>query len=93
MLNDHERRVLRELERRTAADDPEFARTFTTRMPRAGHPAEAPAIAAVVVVFLLGVPLLLAGSVAGALAVTVTTGLIWWAWHGSSRTTDRHPRT
>jgi Protein of unknown function (DUF3040) len=93
MLSEHERQVLHDLERRVAAEDPEFARSFTAPRTRAGHRAGLAATAAVVVAVLLGVPLLLAGSVVGALAVLVTTGLIWAAWRDSTPPpADRRPR-
>jgi hypothetical protein len=88
MLSDHERRVLRDLERRFAAEDPDLIRSFTApSTPRAGSP-EAAATVAGVVALLLGAPLLLAGSVVGALAVTATTALIWAAWRGSTASAE-----
>ena len=92
MLSGHERRVLRDIERRVAADDPGFARSFTRRGMRPHHHSEVPAIVAAVVAVLLCVPLLLAGSLLGALAVAVTIALVWAAWRRSTAP-DRHPRT
>jgi hypothetical protein len=80
MLTDREPQVLRELEDRITADDPVFARSFTVREQHTSRSAQGPAIAAVVVALLLGVPLLVMGSVVGALALAVTAGLVWFAW-------------
>jgi hypothetical protein len=93
MLDDHERRVLRELEGSIAAEDPAFARSFAAlgrgpRDRRPSRPGPARPVVPVVVAVLLGAPLLLAGSVLGALAVVVTTGLLWVAWRCSSAPAD-----
>jgi DUF3040 family protein len=89
VLDDDERRALGELEGRTAAEDPAFVRGFTAldaapRIHRPGSDLEASALVALVVALLLGVPLLLAGSVTGALAVAATTWLLRAAWRRSS---------
>lgn len=91
MLNDHERKALREVERRFQAEDPRFTRSFEahqTRLER--HPHKRGARLALVAAALLAAFLLLAGSSAGALAIALATGLIWLAWSHSAGT-DRPP--
>jgi hypothetical protein len=89
MLDDYDRKALGELEGRIAAEDPGLARSFTAlesvpRVHRPGSTLEAPALVVLVIALLLGVPLLLAGSMIGALAVAATTWLLFVAWRHSS---------
>jgi len=87
VLSDHERETLREVERQFQAEDPRFTRSFEARQNRlASRSHKLGARLAVVAAALLTAFLLLAGSVAGALAVAVTTGLIWLAWCHSAGT-------
>ncbi len=92
MLNDHERKTLREVERDSMADDPAFTRAFQehqTRLSRRPH--RTGAAIAIVAATLLAALLLIAGSPAGALAFATTTGLIWMAWRHSTDTDRRTP--
>jgi hypothetical protein len=76
-------------------EDPELARSFTAlaEVPppagRSGTSADGPAVVTVIVTLLLGVPLLLAGSPLGALAIAVLPGLLWLLWRQAHRTADR----
>ena len=81
MLNDHERKSLRELEQRFMAEDPEFTRSFEARQARLSrHPRRRGSRIALVAGMLLVGLLLIAGSLAGALVVAVTAGMVWMAW-------------
>ena len=92
MLSDHERKTLREVERQFIAEDPEFNRAFEARQTRLSrHPHRLGAGIAVVVAALFTAFLLVAGSLAGALAFAVATGLIWVAWRHSADTERRAP--
>jgi len=90
----HQERVLQEIEGRLATEDPEFTRSFTALAdvpppkPSSGS-ADGPVVVTVIVVLLLGVPLLLAGSPLGALAVAALPGLLWLAWWQAQRAPDR----
>jgi hypothetical protein len=87
VLSDHERKALREVERQFQAEDPRFTRSFQARQTRlARHPHNLGANLAVVAAALLAAVTLLAGSLTGALAIVVTTGLIWLAWSRSAGT-------
>ena len=84
MLNDHERKALREVERRLIDDDPRFARHFEARQTRLQrNPRRRGNVIAAVLTVLLAALMLLAGSVFGALATAVTTVLIWAVWRRS----------
>jgi hypothetical protein len=85
VLSDHERNALREVERQFQAEDPRFTRSFEARQTRlARHPHTLGANLAVVAAMLLAAVTLLAGSLVGALAIVLTTGLIWVAWSHSA---------
>jgi Flp pilus assembly protein TadB len=85
VLNDHEWKALREVERQFQDEDPRFTRSFEARQTRmARHPHELGARLAVVAAALIAAVVLLAGSSAGALAIAFTTGLIWVAWSHSA---------
>jgi hypothetical protein len=87
VLSDHERETLREVERQFQAEDPRFTRSFEARQTRlARHPHQLGANLAVVAATLLAAVTLLAGSLTGALAIVLTTWLIWMAWHHSADT-------
>lgn len=75
MLSNHERRTLREVERDCLAEDPDFVRPFQADEHRPGY--RSTATLAMVVAASIGSILLIAGSVVGALAFTVSAGLIW----------------
>lgn len=75
MLSDHERRTLREVERDCLAEDPDFVRSFQAGEQRPGY--RSTATLAMVVSASIGAILLIAGSLIGALAFTVSAGLIW----------------
>ncbi len=92
MLSDHERRTLRELDGRFLADDPEFPRSFDARAQRLGHtPLGGSATLALAVGVLLCVLMLVAGSLAGALAFAAATGAIWLAWRHSTGSRRQPP--
>jgi Flp pilus assembly protein TadB len=92
VLNDHERKALREVERQFQAEDPRFTRSFEARQTRlARHPHKLGTRLTVAAAALLTAFLLVAGSLAGALAVAAATGLIWLAWRHSVGTDRRAP--
>ena len=81
MLSDHEREVLRELERQFTAEiriRPIFGRC-TTRAVTAVHLGPS-GIVLITTMLFLGVLMLMAGSLTGALMFGTVTWLIWWAW-------------
>jgi fatty acid desaturase len=80
VLNDHERKTLREVEHQLMADDPEFTRAFEARQARLPRRPRRGTGIAVVAGILLAALMLIAGSLTGALAVAVTTWLIWMAY-------------
>lgn len=87
MLSDREREVLREVERRILTEDPEFARRFDARAQRLAHRAGGPGIKIFVLAgLLLSALVLVAGSLGGAVAFAVATGLIWLVWWWAGRT-------
>jgi hypothetical protein len=91
VLSDHERKTLREVERQCMADDPDFTRAFAagqTRLSR--HPHQLGVSLMVAAAALFTVFLLVAGSLAGAVAVATSTGLIIWAGRHQSADTNRH---
>jgi hypothetical protein len=90
VLNDHERRTLREVEQQIMVDDPEFVCSFQARQARLQRdPRRRGAAIAAGVAILLAVFMLLAGSLTGAIASAVTTVLIWAVWHSSTGTASR----
>ena len=70
MLSEHDRRALRELERRLAAEDAAFVQRFDAdpRPRRPARPAGRAGLAQFAGTLLLGMLMLLAGSMAGAVA-------------------------
>jgi hypothetical protein len=92
MITDHQRQVLRDLEDRLSAEDPAFTRSFTaledTTPPAPNRSADTTVIVTVIVTLLIGVPLLLAGSLIGALAIVVTPGLLRLVWHFAHASAD-----
>lgn len=92
MLSDHERRTLREVERRCMADDPAFTRSFQERQTRLSRrPHQTGAAIAIAVAALLTALMLIAGSPATALGLAAVTGLIWMAWRHSTDADRRTP--
>ena len=96
MLNDHERKTLREFEREFQVEDPEFIRSFDTgaQRLRRRHPDGVWFQIAIVAAVLLGALMLVAGSLSGALAFAAVAGLTWWArrrWNGASDRSMRRP--
>jgi hypothetical protein len=90
VLSDHEWKTLREVERRFMVDDPHFTRAFEAHQARLSHHPYRPGAAlALVVGVLLTAFLMVAGSLAGALVVAATTGLIVWALRRHTVGTDR----
>jgi hypothetical protein len=90
VLSDHERKALRGVERQFQGEDPRFTRSFEARQTRlARHPHKLGAHLAVVAATLLAAVTLLAGSLTGALAIVLTTWLIWMAWSHSAGTDRR----
>jgi Flp pilus assembly protein TadB len=91
VLSDHEWKALREFERQFQADDPGFTRSFEARQTRlARHPRRPGARLALGAATLVAALVLIAGSLAGALAIAFATGLIWVVWRHSGGT-DRQP--
>jgi hypothetical protein len=85
VLSDREREALREVEQQILDEDPGFARSFEARAQRLPHRAGGLGIKIFVLAgLLLSAFLLVAGSLAGAAAVAIGTGLIWLArrWAG-----------
>jgi hypothetical protein len=93
VLNDHERKTLREVERQCMAEDPGFTRGFEARQARLSrHPHRLGLGLGVVVGVLLTVFLLIIGLLGSALVVAAMTGLVIWAvrhhWVGTHRPTS-----
>lgn len=85
MFDEQDHRTLDELEWNFSMEDPEFVVRFDRgqqRMSARFRQRRGNRIALVVAV-VVGVLLMLLGTPAGALAATLTTGLVWLAW--------RHP--
>jgi DUF3040 family protein len=81
VLSDRERETLHEVERRLLIEDPEFARSFKARAQRLPHPTGGVGIKIFLVAgLLLSALVLVAGSLAGAVAFVGATGLIWLVW-------------
>ncbi len=93
MLSDHEWKTLREVERRILTEDPEFARSFesSAHSLRREHLDGVGLTIFLVSGLLLSALLLVIGSLGGAVAFAITTGLIWWAWHHSVTTGQQAP--
>ena len=86
MLSDHEREVLRELERQFTAE-PDSAQFPSSN--HAGRKHFGPSgILLITTMLFLGVLMLMAGSLTGALMFGTVTWLIWWAWLPSTDDDD-----
>ena len=89
MLSDHEREALRELERQFTADPD--SDSFSSRR-HAGRRHFGPSgIVLITAMLFLGVLMLMAGSLTGAMMFGTVTWLIWWAWLPSTDDTERPP--
>jgi Flp pilus assembly protein TadB len=92
VLSDYERKTLREVEQRLMAEDPEFARAFAARQMRLSrHPRRLGARIALVAAALFTALMLVTGSLVGALAFAVATGLLWVAWRHPADTERQAP--
>jgi hypothetical protein len=91
VLSDHERKALREVERRLVREDPEFARSFDARAHRLSRASRD---GARIKLFLLAGSLLssialIAGSLSGAVTFAVATALIGLVWRFSTCTDEQ----
>lgn len=80
MLSDDDSRTLRELERRLEAEDTAFVRRFNRPGQRA-HPPTVSVLPQIVGTLVFALLMVLAGSMAGALAfagVATALGATWW---------------
>ena len=89
MLSDHERKVLRELERQFTTE-PEAVRSTTGRRVSRKHFETADALLIMTMTF-LAVIMLLAGSLVGVLFFGSTVWLIWWARPSTDDTRQQPP--
>jgi hypothetical protein len=82
MLSDHDRRTVNDLERRLAIDDAAFVRHFDALAPLRQVPRRhGSGVAQIAGTLVLGILMLLAGSMAGAaafLGAAAVIGLTWW---------------
>lgn len=78
MLSDHERQALRELERQFTAE-PDSAQFFASHHARHRHFGPSGMLLITTMGF-LGMIMLMAGSLTGALMFGALAWLIWWAW-------------
>ena len=94
MLNDHERKTLREVERQFLVEDPEFTRSFATSAQRLERRQLDGGLVkiAIVAAVLLGALMLVAGSPSSALAMAALAGLIWLTRRRSNSTPGRSRR-
>jgi hypothetical protein len=89
VLSDHEREALRELERQFTAE-PESAQFSVSH--HAGRRHFGPSgMLLITTMLLLGMIMLMAGSLTGALMFGTLTWLIWWAWLPSTDDTQQPP--
>ena len=82
MLDDNERKTFREVERHLSSEDPEFARAFDVRARRLSSASTAGVGIQLFVRggLLVSALVLIAGSLIGAVALAVATGIIWLLW-------------
>jgi hypothetical protein len=96
MLSDDDRETLRELERRLAAEDTAFVQRFEAGAPgRRRTPPDASGLLQIGGTLVLALLMLLAGSMAGALAFAIVASLIGLAWryageHDGGRSASPH---
>jgi hypothetical protein len=82
LSSDHERETLLGIERRLLSEDPEFAQSFDARA-RHLHNASRYGVGTkifLVAGLLISALILVVGSLGGAVAFTLGTGLIWLVW-------------
>jgi hypothetical protein len=94
MLDDYEKNTLREVEAQLLSDDPEFARAFDARaqdLSRA-HLAGVGTTIFLIGGLLVSALVLIAGSLSGAVAFAVATGMIWMAWRLTAATNTLQDR-
>ena len=95
MPSDHERETLLGIERRLLSEDPRFAQSFDAR---ARHLHNTPRYGVGVKIFLvagllISALMLVIGSLGGAVAFTLGTGLIWLAWRFEAGSHQQAPDT
>lgn len=86
MLSDRERRALGEVERRTTAEDPDFANTLRTGQEQLLTPSDGVDHALFAPLALLVVVLLLIGQLTAAVIIGLVAAAVGWLTAG-------HPRT
>jgi hypothetical protein len=93
VLSDRERETLREVEARILNEDPEFARTFHARAERLSQISTGGLGIKIflVVGLLLGALMVVVGSLTGALAFAIATGLVWLMWRFAGDVGRRSP--
>lgn len=92
MLSDHERRTLQEVERLLLAEDPDFTQSFQARSQRLQRTDDGFGLKIFVVGgLLLSALMLVTGSLSGAVAFAVATGLIALVWRCSQDPPRRLP--
>jgi hypothetical protein len=92
VLNDHERKTLRDIQQQLSVDDPDFERSFQAfETPAPQMYRRLIYAAGIVIAALLAVVGLLAGSAGGALLFAVIAGLVWLTQrlHDGTSTTGR----
>jgi len=89
VLSDHEREALRELERQFPAE-PETAGFFTSHRASRRHFGPSGTLLITTMLF-LGMIMLMAGSLTGAMMFGTLTWLVWWAWLPSTDDTEQPP--
>ncbi len=89
MLSDHEREALRELERQFTAE-PDAAPSLPPHHASRKQFGISGTLLITTILF-LGVIMLMAGSLTGALMFGTLTWLIWWAWLPSNDNTQQPP--
>jgi hypothetical protein len=88
MIDDYESKTLREVERRLLREDPEFTRAFDARAQRLSRTSP-PGVGIKIFLsggLLLSALMLIAGSLSGAMAFAIATGLIWLTWRHTTTT-------
>ncbi|MGD9991465.1 DUF3040 domain-containing protein [Pseudonocardia sp.] len=89
MLGDHEQQQLHALEHQFMAEDPQFVRSFTSRVQRLDRTrSPGSTIVAITLTVILCSLTLGAGSPGGAVAFAVGIWLVWWAWRDSHHRKD-----
>ena len=89
MLSDHEREALRELERQFTAES-ESAQFSASHHAGRRHFGPSGTLLITTMLF-LGMIMLMAGSLTGAMMFGTLTWLVWWAWLPSTDDTEQPP--